>query len=338
MARRLVLVLITLLGLPAAAGAVPGGPEFRLHPNAVAASPTYIRRVEPALVALHVQADPEAPSSARLGRTRFGTAVVFDPRGYAVTVGYVVMDAVRLEAQRRDGRRVPARVVGLDLESGLAVVHLEGPDPWPVARLGDSRDVGAGTPTGTASVDEDNALVEVVGSIRAVRRFSGYWEYMLDRAFLVEPASPSWAGAALVDVDGAVIGIGSLRLGAAPHVNLVIPIELFTPVKDELIAAGRVLSRAPRPWLGLYTQETAEGVVVDGFAAQGPARHAGFRLGDRIVGVNGVAVRSQEEFYAALWRGRAGEVVRIAVQRGGGTLVIAVASIDRYRLLRVPPP
>jgi S1-C subfamily serine protease len=187
-------------------------------------------------------------------------------------------------------------------------------------------------------VDEDNDLVEGVGSIRAVRRFSGSWEYMLDRAFLVEPATSSWAGSALVDVDGAVIGIGSLRLGDPPRVTLFIPIELFTAVKDELIAAGRVLSRAPRPWLGLYTQETPEGPVVDGFAAQGPARHAGFRLGDRIVGVNGVPVRSQEEFYAALWRGRAGEVVRIAVQRAGGTLVIAVASIDRYRLLRVPPP
>lgn len=56
------------------------------------------------------------------------------------------------------------------------------------------------------------------------------------------------------------------------------------------------------------------------------------------MGVNGVPLRSQEEFYAALRRGRAGEVVRIAVERDGATLIIAVASEDRYRFLRVPPP
>jgi S1-C subfamily serine protease len=56
------------------------------------------------------------------------------------------------------------------------------------------------------------------------------------------------------------------------------------------------------------------------------------------VGVNGVPVRSQEEFYALLSRGRPGEVVRIAVERDGGTLVIAVASGDRYRFIHVAPP
>jgi S1-C subfamily serine protease len=336
MARRLLLAVTFAMGLPAAAGAVPRGPEFGLHPDQVAAEPTYGRRVEPAVVGLHVRADPEAPSSGRLGSRRFGTAVLFDPRGYALTAGYVVVDAVRLEARLRDGRLVPARLVGLDLESGLAVVRLEGPGP--TARLGDSRDVGPGTATATVGVDEDDEPVQVVGRVQAVRRFSGYWEYMLDRAFLVEPPAASWAGAALVDVDGSVIGIGSLRLGDPPRVVLFIPIELFAPVKDELIAAGRVLSRPPRPWLGLYTQDTPAGVVADGFAAQGPARRAGFRLGDRIVGVNGVPVRSQEEFYALLSRGRPGEVVRIAVERDGGTLVIAVASGDRYRFIHVAPP
>ncbi|HXG15308.1 MAG TPA: S1C family serine protease [Calidithermus sp.] len=336
--RCLLLALSVAGALPAAAGAVPRAPEFRLAPHEVAPEPTYVRRVAPALVALHVRADPGAPSSARLGRRRFGTAVIVDPRGYAVTAGYVVMDAVHVDARLASGQRVRAHLVGQDLDSGLALVKLDAPGPWPTARLGDSQDVGPGTPTATVSLDEDDELVSVLGQVRAVRRFSGSWEYMLDRALLVEPGSASWAGAAVVTVDGTVIGIGSLRLGGPPHVTLAIPAELFAAVQEELIAAGRVVSRPARPWLGLYTRETPAGVVVDGFAAQGPARHAGFRLGDRIVGVNGVAVRSQEEFYAALWRGRAGEVVRVAVERGGATLVIAVASVDRYRLRRTPSP
>jgi S1-C subfamily serine protease len=119
-------------------------------------------------------------------------------------------------------------------------------------------------------------------------------------------------------------------------VNLAIPIETFIAVKDELIAAGRVVSRRARPWLGLYTAPTAGGLVVDGFAPRGPARRAGFRPGDRIVSVNGVSVLTQEEFYEQLWQGEAGDVVHIAVQRGEKVHVIGVSSMDRYRLLRSP--
>jgi len=48
-----------------------------------------------------------------------------------------------------------------------------------------------------------------------------------------------------------VVGIASLRLGGTPQLNLAIPIEKFVSVRDELLAAGRVMSRPPRPWLGL---------------------------------------------------------------------------------------
>src|SRR3989441_13040551 len=105
--------------------------------------------------------------------------------------------------------------------------------------------------TGTVGVDEENGLVQVTDSEHAVKRFSSFWEYMLDRAFIVSPASPAWGGSAVVNAAGEVIGIASLRLGEPPHVNLAIPIEKFTPVKDELITAGRGLGRPPRPWLGL---------------------------------------------------------------------------------------
>jgi S1-C subfamily serine protease len=331
---RPIVAVVLLLLLPPAAGGAPVAREPRPDPRTVPAEPSFVQRVAPAIVGLHVRADEAAPSSARLGARRFGSGVVFDTRGYAVTVSYILMDAVGVEARLRDGRTVPARVVGLDLESGLGVVKLDGDGPWPAGTLGQSRDAAPGMATATVGVDEDNELVWVASSVQSVRRFSSFWEYMLDRALFVAPSSPSWGGSAVVDTGGAVVGIASLRLGEPPHVNLAIPIERFVPVKDELVAAGRVVSRRPRPWLGLYTQATNHGLFVDGFAAQGPAAHAGFQRGDRIVGVNGVAVRSQEQFYEELWRGQAGDVVRVAVQRGARTHVIAVASMDRYRLLR----
>lgn len=320
------------------APAVPAPPPPRLDPGAIPAEPTYVRAVAPALVGLHVRADARAASSARLGRQRFGTGIVFDPRGYAVTASYVVTDAVAIDARLRDGRAVAARLVGLDLETGLGVVRLAGPGPWPAARFGDSRDVAAGELTGTVGVDEDDALVHVTGRIQAVRRFSAFWEYMLDRAFLVAPGNATWAGSAVVDAAGRVIAIASLRLGEPPHVNLAIPVEKFLPVKDELVAAGRVQSRPARPWLGLYTAASAAGVVVDGFSPVGPAARAGFRPGDRIVAVNGVAVVTQEEFYEQLWRGRAGDVVHLAVEREAAVHVISVRSMDRYDTIRRPAP
>jgi S1-C subfamily serine protease len=319
--------------VPAALGwARPVSREPRVHPGRLPAWPSYVQRVEPALVGLHVKADPARPSSARLGAQRFGTGIVFDEQGHAVTVSYVVLDAVSIEARLRDGRTAPARLVALDLDTGLAVVRLEGGGPWPAAELASSHDIAAGAVTGTAGVDEDGELVHAATTVQGVRRFSAFWEYMLDRALLLAPSMPSWAGSAALDTRGRVVGIVSLRLGEPPHVSLAIPAEKFLAVRDELVAVGRVVSRPPRPWLGLHTTGTPGRVVVEGFNEAGPARAAGFRPGDRIVGVDGVGVSSQEEFYERLWRRRAGDVIQVAVQRADGVRVISVRSIDRHRL------
>ncbi len=331
----LIAVLLLVPGalvVPAVAVTRPAPP--RLAPGAVSPLPSYVRRVEPAVAGLRVKARADAPSSQRLGARRAGSAVIFDTRGYAVTVTYLVLDAEAIEAQLRDGRSVPARLAGVDLESGLAVVRLEGAGPWPAATLGDSRDLTVGARTGTVGVDEDDDLVHATSTLEGVRRFSASWEYMLDRAFIVSPAISSWGGSALVDDHGRLVGVVSLRLGEKPHVNLAIPIEKFVPVKDELIAAGRVTSRRPRAWLGLHTSAAAEGVVVEGFNDAGPARAAGFRRGDRIVGVDGVRVTTQEEFYERLWRRQAGDTVQVAVLRGEAQHVIFVRSMDRYMLYR----
>jgi len=314
----------------------PAARDARPHPNDLPAVPSYVQRVEPALVGLHVQAAEDRPSSARLGARRFGTGIVFDTRGYAVTVSYVVLDAIRIEAHLRDGRTAPARLVGLDLDTGLAVVRLEGAGPWRAAELRPSADLRVGAVTGTVGVDEDGDLVHVTTTLQSVRRFSAFWEYMLDRALMLEPSMSSWGGSAAVDERGRVVGIVSLRLGEPPHVSLAIPAEKFLAVKDELVAAGRVVSRRPRPWIGLYTAAHPGRVIVDGFNEAGPARAAGFRRGDQIVRVDGVDIASQEEFYERMWRRQAGDTIEVAIRRDDRVQVINVRSIDRHRLYPEP--
>jgi S1-C subfamily serine protease len=335
MRHRLAFAVLALVLVPTLALAVPFVRERARHPGELSPLPSFVQRVEPAIVGLKVQAPEGAPSSARLGSRRFGSAIVFDARGYAVTVSYAVLDAVTIEAHMRDGRVVPARLAGIDLDAGLAVVHLQGTGPWPSATLGLSGDVQPGTATGTVGVDEDNDLVYVTSSVQSVRRFSAFWEYMLERAFMVAPSISSWGGSAVVDDRGHVIGIVSLRLGESPYVNLAIPVDKFTPVKDELIAAGRVVSRRPRPYLGLHTVAVSGAVFVDGFNEVGPARAAGFRRGDQIIRVDGVPVMTQEQFYEQMWRREAGDTIEVAVRRDEQVRVISVRSIDRHRLYPV---
>src|SRR5260370_776542 len=158
--------------------------------------------------------------------------------------------------------------------------------------------------SGSVGGSDEGDRVATVSRVESVRSFAAAWEYMLDRAFIVTPHNAAFGGAALVDTAGRVIGVTSLRLGEAPHVNLAIPIEQFVAVKDELIARGRVTSRAPRPWLGLYTEPGAGGVLISGLSPLSPGRAAGLRPGDVIVQVNGRQIASPECFYPALWHTR----------------------------------
>ena len=330
-----IVALVLSLALPAIPTAAPRQSEQRPDPKQVSALPSYVRRVEPAVIGIKVEIPRDRPSAPTLGAERWGSGVIFDgTQGYALTVSYVLLDAEIIEVTLRDGRKVPGKLVGLDLEVGVGVLKLQGAGPWPAATLGDSTKVAPGDIVGTVGVSADGGLVATPGRIEAVRAFAAAWEYMLDRAFVVSPYNAAFGGGALVDAAGNVIGITSLRLGEAPFVNLAIPLEKFLPGKDELLAKGRVMSRRPRPWLGLYTVSTEGGVAVAGVSPVGPARAAGLRHGDIIVRLNGEKVERQEDFYARLWRGAVDQEVQLVVQRDARFEAVTVTPVDRYRVYR----
>ncbi|MBI4839899.1 MAG: serine protease [candidate division NC10 bacterium] len=266
--------------------------------------PSHVQQVQSAVVGIKVRVPLDRPSVLTLGPERWGSGVIFDPAGYAVTVSYVLLDAAMIQVSLRDGRVVPAKLVGLDLESGLGVVKLEGDGPWPAASLGDSSTVVVGQATATVGVDDDNDLVVTQGSVQEIRSFAGYWEYMLDRAFVVAPYNPAFGGSPLVNVQGDVIGITSLRIGERPPVNLAIPIELFTASKA-------------------------------GTSPIGPARGAGFLRGDVIVRINGEKVDSQEGFYRKLWQAQVGQEITLVVLRESRFQAITVRPVDRYQFIRI---
>src|SRR6266436_2562836 len=183
-------VTVALLGAspPPITSAVPRDVDRRLEPSRVSPLPSQVRRVEPAVVGIRVEVEPDRPSAATLGAERAGSGVIFDAeQGYVLTVSYLLLDAERIQVSLRDGRKVPARLTGLDLEAGLGVARLEGAGPWPAATLGDSRAVAAGDVTGTVGVSDEGDLVATASRVQSVRSFAAAWEYMLDRAFIVIP-------------------------------------------------------------------------------------------------------------------------------------------------------
>jgi S1-C subfamily serine protease len=326
--------LVLVLSLVQTVSAVSQAPPSKIDPLKPPGMPSHVQHVQAAVVGIRVQVPPDRPSALTLGPERWGSGVIFDPAGYALTVSYVLLDAAAIQVALRDGRVVPGKLVGLDLENGLGVIKLQGEGPWPAASLGDSSKIVVGETTATIGVDEQNDLVVTQGRVQEIRSFAGYWEYILDRAFVVAPYNRAFGGSPLVNVQGEIIGITNLRLGEPPFVNLAIPIEYFSASKDELIGKGRVLSRPPRPWLGLYVVLGEKGVVVAGASALSPARQAGFQRGDVIVRVNGEKVETQEDFYRKLWQTKIGQDVSLLILRQSGFQVITVRPMDRYQLLR----
>ena len=290
------------------------------------------------VVGLHSIIPPDAFSAETLGTERAGNGVLIDD-GLVLTIGYLITEAATVWLHLGDGRAVEGHALGFDFESGFGLVQALGKldlAPLPIgssaaAQVGDNVVLG-GAGGRTRSV---------ASQIAAKQEFAGYWEYLLDEAIFTYPSHPNWGGAGLINNAGELIGIGSLQLerersGRAEHVNMVVPIDLLNPVLNDLRKFGRV-DRPARPWLGMYTTEIDNRLVVVGVASKGPAARAELKTGDVILAVDGDKVTSQTGFYRKLWSlGAAGVDVPLTIYHEGVTFDVTLTSIDRMKLLKAP--
>jgi S1-C subfamily serine protease len=291
-----------------------------------------------AVVGLHSIIPADAFSADTLGTERAGNGVLIDD-GLVLTIGYLITEAETVWLHLGDGSVVQGHALGFDSETGFGLVQALGRielDPLPLgssaaAAIGDRVVVG-GAGGRTRSV---------ASHIVAKQEFAGYWEYLLDEAIFSYPAHPNWGGTALISTRGELIGIGSLQLererdGRAEHVNMIVPIDLLKPVLDDIRKFGRV-NKPPRPWLGMYTHEIENRVVVVGIAGKGPAARAELKAGDVILAVRGEKITSQIGFYRKLWSlGPAGVDVPLTVYHEGVTFDVVLTSTDRAKLLKAP--
>ena len=175
------------------------------------------------------------------------------------------------------------------------------------------------------------------------RQFAGYWEYLIDNAIFTSPPRLDHSGAALINKEGELVGIGSLFVldalapGEKLPGNMFVPVDLLPPVLDELVKTGRQ-SGARRPWLGVNSLEEDGRVKVVQVNEESPAAKAGISPGDIILSVDGQAIESLQQFYEVLWaRGPAGVQVNLRVLHGPNVREVTVTSIDRADFMKKRP-
>lgn len=290
------------------------------------------------IVALRAHVPETAFTANTLGTLREGSGAVINDEGLIVTIGYLITEAEEVWLTTHDERVLPAHVVAYDQETGFGLVQAMGDLDLPALRLGSST---AAKVRATGRII-DGEGDEVINEIVAKQEFAGYWEYMLEEALFTAPYHPSWGGAALLDENDNLIGIGSLRLqmlqaGDTTDINMVVPIDLLKPILDDLVTRGQA-RREARPWLGVFSAERNNGVVVMNVSDGGPAEQAGLKSGDVISELDGEEVEGLGDFYRKLWsKSPAGSEFALRIVRSGRESWLRVKTADRNDFLSKPP-
>ena len=159
----------------------------------LAARKRALARAHAAVVGLEATAVEEAGSAATLGRERQGSGVVIGADGLVLTIGYLILEADRIDLALSGGRSVPARVVAYDLATGFGLVQALTPLAIEPAPLGDSTAFAGNEPLLIASGGADGGLS--LAQMVSRRAFSGYWEYHIENALFTAPARPDHSGA-----------------------------------------------------------------------------------------------------------------------------------------------
>ena len=292
------------------------------------------------VVGIQATIPDDAFTAQTLGTQRGGSGVVIRDSGLVVTIGYLITEAEMVWITTADGHAIRGTVAAYDQETGFGLVQALGRLGVPPIPIGKSADLENGAPLVIAAGGRRHS---VSARLIARQEFPGSWEYLLDEALFTAPLHPFWGGAAAIDQHGKLVGIGSLHVqqsvpGGQPRdINMIVPIDLLTPILDELLTYGRP-NHPARPWIGAYSGEGEGRVMIAGVLAKGPAAQAGVRVGDIVWSVRNEAVGSLADFYRKLWAsGSAGVEIPIELVRDGRTLWVRVKSRDRGAMLKKSP-
>jgi serine protease Do len=307
---------------------VPNEDVYRASNEALA------KRLAASIVTVRARIVDGAATSETLGDARAGTGILIGPNT-VLTIGYLIMEADRVEVKGPNGKTTPATRIAVDPNTGFGVLRTLLPVGGSPLALGDSDALTTKAKVLTIGAGEEEA-VEIAVLTRA--RFVGSWEYAVERAIFTTPPVENWSGAALVNAQGKLVGVGSLILRDAAATgtpgNMFVPVNLLKPVLDDLAERGRSGSTV-RPWLGMSVDEVGGKLIVSRVTRDGPAHAAGVRRGDVVLGTSRRDASTLAEFFDDVWaHGAPGVPVKVKMQLDGGTQEVNITSADRRDYLR----
>lgn len=286
------------------------------------------------VVSIAKEVRPTIVQVVTLDGRSLGSGVVFRSDGLILTNHHVVAPAESLAVVFSDGREASVEVVGTDAQTDVAVLRVTGDPPeggYPTALLGTaaSLDVGqlaiaVGSPLGLSG--GPSVTVGVVSALG--REVAAGAIHLVDMIQFDAPVAPGSSGGALVDANGAVVGITTAiavsEVGAA-GMGFATPIDIARMVAEQLTKGGRV----QHVWLGVEGDDVDPvtsarlgvlgGAMVRGVRSGSPADVAGVQATDIILAIDGEPVRTMGGLVVALRAHRPGDVVILRVHRAGAT-------------------
>jgi serine protease Do len=268
-----------------------------------------------------------------------GSGFVISPKGYIVTNNHVVRNAKSVFVTMSDGERLPAKIIGTDKGTDLAVIKIDAKHPLPYLEFGNSSEVtpgqwviAVGNPFGLAST-------VTTGVVSALGRDIGDGEY--DRFIQVDaPINEGNSGGPLFNQKGQVIGVNTAILsptGGSVGIGFSIPSDTVKYITAELIKQGHVT----RGFLGVSAQlitpemaqamgvamhnGKADGALIAAVAPNSPASHAGIKPGDIITRVNGQPVTNPRDLAIDISETKPGKDAKVDFLRNGKTQTATVA-------------
>jgi serine protease Do len=335
------LLLVLVLFVTGCTGA-PGSAIARSAPESF--SPL-VKRVLPSVVNIAVtetvsggQVLSELPPELRdtpLGREfrkRFGnrreqtmgagSGFVIDPSGLIVTNNHVVGHADKIVVGLTDGTRLPARVIGTDELTDVALIKVQATGPLAAVTFGDSRQVevgdwvlAAGNPFGLGG-----SVTAGIISARGRDLGAGPFDNFLQ---LDAPINPGNSGGPIFNMDGQVIAVSTAIVspsGGSVGIGFATPSELIVPIINKLRTSGRI----ERGWLGVSVENSDNGVTVAGVERTSPAARAGLRQGDAILAVNGERIEGARGLIRTVAAVSPGSNVSLTIRRQGREMDVSV--------------
>jgi len=252
-----------------------------------------------------------------------GSGFIIDPAGYIVTNNHVVGNATRVVVALQDGSELPARVVGTDELTDLALLRVEPRGTLSSVSWGSSAGarvgswvIAAGNPFGLGG-----SVTSGIISARGREIGAGPFDDFIQTDAAINPGN---SGGPLFNAAGEVIGINTAIYspsGASAGIGFATPSDLARPVIEQLRRDGRV----ERGWLGVAVQDVVpddgraarRGVLVAGIERNSPAGRAGLRQGDIVVAINGDRVDTSRALVRTVAAVPPGQTLRLTVLREG---------------------